>query len=335
MSFGTLRDDSRIIVMNESMADALAERMARRFHAAQHKAKGGKDDGSPGVNPRAANQYGGKAIIKYNPSSDERQTGIAQEVSLINWMSPDGLPHYVTIDVGRLAGGYGGPGNDARASSLGVGDTGIGGGTWPLGVDVNAPDGAGGFGVAYFYRATAQVLIGLPGAMQDPFYIDLNRGQRITALASYVVVTVAMGPPPPIPTFRAPRYAYASGSMAVYATLGPAVAPSIAPVLFTQYTDITDGVDPQFVKVVPPRANKLVALQSSNDAAQAAELWLLDNPGNLIGAIPFTTCSNAIGSGNTPEVVIPEDCYSLLVKFHAGADNTSKYEWRLVYQLSV
>jgi hypothetical protein len=248
-------------------------------------------------------------------------------------MSPDGLPHYVTIDVGRLAGGYGGPQNDSRVSSLGTADSGIGGGTWPLGVDPNAPDGAGGVGVAYFYRAYAQVLIGLPGAMQDPFFIDLNRGQRLTALASYVVVTVAMGPPPPIATFRPPRFTPFSGSMAVYATLGPAVAPSLAPVLYTQYSDITDGVVPQFIKVVPPRGNVLVGLQSSNDAVQAAELWMLDNPGNIIGAIPFNTCTNLIGGA--PTLAIPEDCYSLLVKFHAGADNTSKYEWRLVYQLSV
>ena len=333
MEFGAMRDDARIIVMNEAMADHLAERMARRFHAAQHKAKGGKDDGSPGVNPRAANQYGGKAIIKYNPSNDERQTGISQEVSLINWQSPDGLPHYVTIDVGRLAGGYGGPGNDTRVSSLGTADSGIGAGTWPLGVDPNAPDGQGGVGVAYFYRATALVQIGLPGAMQDAFYIDINRGQRITALASYVVVTATMGPPPIPSTFRAPRYAPFSGSMAVYATLGPAVAPSIAPVLYTQYVDMGDGIVPSFIKVVPPRANNLVALTSSVDAASALELWFLDNPGNIIDAVKVTAASGTIGGA--PSRFIPEDCYSILVKFTGGSDNTSKYNWRLVYQLSV
>src|SRR6185369_15476007 len=118
--FGILRDDTGVLVVNEAAADLFAEKMAHRFHAAIQKSKGGRADGLPGVNPLAANQYGGKAIIKYNPSNDETQAGVRQEVSLINWMSPDGLPHYVTIDVGRLAGGYGGPGNDARVSSLGT-----------------------------------------------------------------------------------------------------------------------------------------------------------------------------------------------------------------------
>ena len=112
------------------------------------------------------NQSGGKGIIKFNPTADETQAGIKQQVTLVDWSSPDGEPRAVTVDVGRIAGG--------------------GGGTFPTG-------GSGTVALPNLsYRARAQVLIGTPATQADPFFLDINRGQRFTCTASYVAATAEM-----------------------------------------------------------------------------------------------------------------------------------------------
>ncbi len=270
--------------------------------------------------------YGGKAIIKYNPSSDEVLSGIRQNATLFTYQSPDGLPHYVTIDVGRLSSGLGGPGSDGGPGAAAV-TNGAGGGSFPLGQDAA--------GNTLTYRATAQILIGTPGSMQDPFYIDINRGQRFTALASYVAVTVQMNAPPIDEITGLPLVLLGtiqSGSMAVYATLGPAVAPSLAPVLFTQYVDlIAPPIGPplaaQFSRIIPPRANLLFPIQSSNISGTIS-LSLKNVSGQNVATPP------AVAAGASQALVIPEDAYSVFVApsvFPMGAP----VAWRLVYQLSV
>jgi hypothetical protein len=335
MEFGALRDDARVIVMNEAMADHLATRMAHRFHAAIQKSKGGKADGTPGANPGAANQWGGKAIIKYNPSSDERQIGIQQEATLITWSSPDGLPHYVTVEVGRLVGGVGGPGLDTFQVAGGISTAGNGGGTFPLGHDKAT-------GAPLSYRACAEVLIGTPGTMQDTFYMDINRGQRFTALASYVAITVKMDAPPVNQTaFQGnglplldPAGQYISGSMAVYATLGMAVAPTLAPIMFTQYIDMNNTgqggiVLLNFPRIIPPRANVLLPVMASSSST--ININFFDNSGRPVGNPPVynTGTPNALG----PTIDIPQDAYSLLLNPNPGS--TGNFSFRLIYQLSV
>jgi hypothetical protein len=326
--FGALRDDARVIVMNEAMADHLAERMARRFHAAQHKAKGGRADGLPGANPAAANQWGGKSIIKYNPTSDETQRGIRQEVSLLVWQSPDGLPHPVTIDVGRIAAGLGGPGSDDGPGSAAVG-TGIGGGTYPLGSD--ATD-------SLSYRASAQVLLGTPGTMQDPFFIDVNRGQRFTTCASYCAITAAMDAPP---TGLDPNLVgtFASGSMAVYATLTANFAESEAPLQFTQFIEITNDpgspITGQFAiasRIIPPRANLLLPFSIGGQPAVNTEFFIevFDNSGFVL-----TTVKNGGTQTQSPAIPLAQDAYSVRLTASNLMNMTGLYTARFIYQLSV
>jgi hypothetical protein len=332
--FGILRDDTGMIVVNEAAADMFAEKMAHRFHAAIQKSKGGRPDGLPGVNPAAANQWGGKGIIKFNPSDAERQNGIQQEISLLVWQSPDGLPHYVTIEVGRLVSGVGGPGSDGTPGGLqyvnpitAVGLGSVGGGTWPA-----AQEG----GIPLYYRAAAQVVMGTPGAMQDQFWIDINRGQRFTACVSYVAVTAQMRPPPvdelsgvvisPAAFQTSPGVGpqYVSGSMVVYATLGMAVAPSLAPVEYTQFIDynsIGEGPLQSASRIVPPRANFLLPLLAQQP--DTVSIFFFDNVGD-------TQAQTSIINNQVSNLIaIPEDTYGVAVR------GTQSQNYRLIYQLSV
>lgn len=323
---GTHRDDTGYIVLTPEAAETLADRLVTRFHQVQQKLKGGTlldAQGSPGPNPVTANTWGGKAVIKYNPSVADTNAGIRQEATLLVWQSPDGLPHYVTIDIGRLANGVGGPNNDNQfRSDASIGAA--GGGTFPLGAD------PANLTARFSYRACAQVLIGTPGTMQDYFYVDINRGQRFTALASYVAITAKMDQPP-----QSTVDTYVSGSMGVYATLGMGVAPSVSPVVFTQYVD-RGSTEPteatRFNRIIPPRANRLLGLMTSATTAITAQLHFQDNAGN-----PVFNTELTIGGANLPSFVpildIPQDCYNVIVS--VNADQTVNYNWRLVYQLSV
>jgi hypothetical protein len=341
-----LRDDQAVIVLDDATADRLASRIVHRFHAASQKLKGGtiNPDGTPGPNPVIANQWGGKGIIKNNPSNNEIAQGIKQEISLFTWESPDKLPHYVTIDVGRIAGGAGGPGKDnspggtsyiSTVSALGQGS--VGGGSWPSGQDTA--------GNPLYYRASAQVLIGTPGTMEDPFWIDINRGQRFTALASYVAITAQMNGPPvdeltgnvivPASAIHAFTTPYVSGSLAVYAKMGMAVAPTLAPVLYTQYIDNAAGspgpLNGSFFRVIPPRANTLLPmLMSVGLLAQKTQLQFFDNAGELIGQTSIFT-----GPGlNTAPIAIPTDAFGLVISDNLGTTPNGN-NFRLIYQLSV
>jgi len=183
--------------------------------------------------------------------------------------------------------------------------------------------------------------------MQDPFFIDINRGQRFTALASYVAVTAQMSGPPideqtggvvTPPGYTLP---YTSGSLAVYATLGASVAPSLAPVIYTQYVDNARGVVApgagNYIRTIPPRANVLLPVISS-DAVDLLQIGLFDNSGTFINvtAIPGTIkgpMALAITDVNallTP-ITLPADCYGILL----ASSSTRAPNYRLIYQLSV
>jgi hypothetical protein len=334
--FDVLREDQAVITLNEKSADFLATRMAHRFHAIAQKLKGGTlagPEGRLGPDPKTQNQWGGKGVIKFNPTNNEIVQGIKSEISLFSWQSPDGLPHFVTVDIGRYTAGVGGPGNDGTkgggATVLSVTNPrpvigAVSGATWPAAADQN--------GNPLYYRAIAQVLLGTPGTMQDPFYIDINRGQRFSTLASYVDVTAQMNGPPIdeatgnviIPAnFTTP---FVSGSLAVYATLGMGVAPPLAPVLYTQYIDNQVAVTNTFIRAVPERANFLfpVLLQGIGDTLK---LVFINNVGSTVGAI----VDPAFGTTpvSVPPIPLPEDCYGVSVLVTAGTN------YRLVYQLSV
>lgn len=314
-----LRSERPYVVLDEGSADLLAERMANRFHSIAQKLKGGSltdgADGQPGSNSRVRNQWGGKGIIKYAPSSDEITAGISQQKSLLVWQSPDGLPHFVTIDVGRLANGYGAP---ASNGSIAPGLGGGGAGTFP---------NNGTLTTFLSYRATAQIVFGTPGAMQDPFYIDIGRGQRFSALVSYVAIT-AQAEPPPAGLFSG-AVTYAAGSLAVYATLGIGFAPTLAPVIFSQYVDVVNAGTVAAVQAytlpIPPRANFLLPVQSSNKS-DTIRLIFLDAGGRAVSS----TQDFATGAVTAP-IALAED-YDAVILRNEGLVFAN---YRLIYQLSV
>lgn len=329
MEAGAFRDDHGVIVVNEAMADLLAERMVRRFFQLKHNL-----DAQGKRNPRTQNQWGGKGVIKFNPTTNEIALGITQQKSLFVWQSEDQLPHYVTVEVGRVANGVGGPGADTGTIlpghfpvSNGVSQGGAG--TFP------APQDSAGNPL--YYRATAQVTIGTPGAMQDPFWIDINRGQRFTALASYVALTAQMSSLPineqtgntlVPPTSTLP---YISGSLPVYGTIGAHVAPSLAPVLYTQYID-NDLRSPQttakYFRLIPPRANFLYPVMSVVDGGgNTIFLTFFDVDGTILGQTQFVATS-----AFAPPIAIPPDAY--IVQVNEGGFGLTR-GYRLIYQLSV
>jgi hypothetical protein len=337
--YDVLRDDHTNLVINEAAAEMLAEKMATRFHAVAQKLQGGVlqgVQGQPTSNPATANQTGGKGVIKFNPSVNEIQQGIRQEITLLSWQSPDGLPKYVTIEVGRLVSGVGGPGADGTkgglvfvnsVSSAGVGS--VGGASWPAGLDAsNNP---------LYYRGVAQILLGTPGTMQDQFWIDINRGQRFTTCASSVSVTAQMRSPPVdardggtvVPPLGQGN-PYISGSMLVYATLTPYVAPTLMPVLYTQYIDmggrVVSGFTGSIDFIIPPRANLLFPTLTSA-VGQSFQYRFYDNIGNTIENPPV----EVMGTRTSP-IVLPADCFG--VQF-TTTNAAVAFNGRLIYQLSL
>lgn len=294
-----------------------------------------------GQNPNglssAPNATGGKAIIKYNPSNNDTVAGIRAQATLFTWQSPTGEPQFVTVEVGRVANSYGGPDLQGSPGQPLVGTIGgQAGATFPARKDTD-PNSAT-FLSPYYYRAYAQIILGTPGTMQDPFFIDIGRGQRFSACVSYVAVTAAMlGPPLDEATglVIAPGgfggRTFISGSLAVYGTLGVGITPTVAPVFYTQYIDrdLTGGgpFGAPYSRVIPPRANLLVDAQSSV-AADTFQL-AFNTP-----AIPgFTTPvfnNGQIGAFNGGGFPISDDATILLVTTTAAVAN-----YKLIYQLSV
>ena len=300
---------------------------------------GGGARGGGGPGPLALssppNALGGKAIIKYNPSNDEITAGIRQNVTLFTWQSPDGQPHFVTIEVGRVANGIGGPDNEgapgqppATAAAIGA----AGGGTWPAGADAA--------GNPLYYRPVAQILLGTGGTMQDPFFIDINRGQRFTACVSYVAVTALMRSTPLSENTGLPvapglavgnNKTYVSGSMAVYATLGIGYAISVAPLLYTQYIDSnsTDSVagSQTYTRITPPRANLLLSAQAQlNGTTMKINFDTPAEPG--LQTPPFTNAEMGVFGGGLP---ISGDGLLTLLNYTTGLPENFK----LIYQISV
>lgn len=274
------------------------------------------------VRRTSPNQFGGKAIIKFNPTADEITNGIRAQNSLFVWESPDKQPHFITVDVGRIVNGYGAPASNA---STAPGTGGGGAGTFPT------PSAPGSPTTFLSYRATAQVVLGTPGTMQDPFYLDIGRGQRFSALASYVAVTAQAEPTPagtPAGAFSG-GVTYVPGSLGVYATLGVGFAPSLAPVTFTQYIDVTNPgtatTGAAYTLPIPPRANFLLPLQSG-DKGGTSRLIFLDAGGRVI----TTTQSFATGAIANP-IALGEDYDAVIVR-NEGAVFAN---YRLIYQLSV
>lgn len=268
------------------------------------------------------NSTGGKGVIKFNPTSDDILRGIRAQTTLFTWQSPDGQPHFVTVDLGRMANGYGAP---ASNGSIGPGLGGGGAGTFPT-PQTGAPGSATPF---LSYRATGQIVLGTPGTMQDPFYLDIGRGQRFSALASYVAVT-AEAEPPPAGLFSG-VVTYDAGALGVYATLGIGFAPSLAPVVFTQYVDTTTpgtaNAGLAFTLPIPARANFLLSVQSSNKA-DTMRLIFLDAGGRAVAS----TNSFTNGTQNSLEPIpLAEDYDAVILRNEGGVDAN----YRLIYQLSV
>lgn len=296
-----LLDDGRSIILDDEHADVIAQKLARYMNAQQHpfqypQAPGGSRP--RGASDVRANQYGGKVVLKFNPSPAEVNSGIRQSATLVDWTSPDGHAHPCTVEIGRVAAG--------------------GGGSFPAITDAS--------GNTLFYRPFAQVVYGTPSAMQDPFYIDINRGQRFTVDANYVAVTAQMA------TIPSPAV---SGSIAVFGNIGSGEAISTAPVLFTQYSDQIGpipnnfssggGTVNQFSLIIPPKANILFPPLVVNGGTNVT-LTFLDVNGTTVWTITYAVATPPL----TP-FFIPVDAYTVVV----SSPGSISLKARLVYQLSI
>lgn len=266
--------------------------------------------------PKRVNQHGGKCTIKYNPSTTEQLSGMRAQATLVDWQSPDGEPRWVTVDVARTAAGGGGsfPGGAGASTAVNFLPSVIG--VVPVASTLGFPSsgyfaiktGSTGVittGIAYAgitstsfygvdpavvgtlvvgdiiflpvaYRGLMQVVLGSPSAMEDPFFIDIGRGQRFVASASYVAVTAqALAPPS----------GFQAGSIALIGRLGHGEAGSLSPVTYTIPIDSLAASAVSNV-VIPPKANFLLPVFSS-DLNNTIQLEFLDNVGNRIKALSF------------------------------------------------
>jgi hypothetical protein len=245
------------------------------------------------------NEFGAKGVIKWQPTDAEKLRGIQSQITLVNWSEPNRNPIYVTVDVGRLAHG--------------------GGATFPQSID---PDTASFLS----YRVQCQVVLGTPGVMADPYFIDLNRGQRFTAAASYVAVTAQALPPPAPFNMGSGIVTYTAGSLAVFGGLGLGPAPSIAPPEITLFVDTPLAPTVSSAKLeIPNRANYLLRAPSS-DPAGTTTITFFDNSGLTV--IESVTILNS--SVQVP-IALPQDAFFVQVT-NAGA-NLALY--RVIFQLSV
>jgi len=249
------------------------------------------------------NQYGGKCVIKYNPTVAETIAGIKQSATILDWQSEDGQPHVVTIELGRIASG--------------------GGASFPRGM--LDPDPSTGQLRPLSYRGAFQVLVGTPGTMQDVFYLDIGRGQRLTVAASYVAITAEALPPPTALTPDGPL-TFQPGSMTVAAGLGYGAAFSMAPLYYTQYIDLFEPDDVREL-VIPPWANTIASVRCSDPTTQL-RIDVQDNAGLVIQTIgPY---ANSVVP--FPSVPIPGDAYAIQVKNVLSVGET--VEARVVYQIT-
>ena len=169
------------------LADQLLHGLVRRWHQATQKRK------------ESVAASGGKAVVKYQPTQAETVAGYKQEVTLVAWQSPDGMPQQVSLYVMPILGS---------------------GGTYPAAQDATT-------GALLSYRPTVEIVLTIAGVKLDPFYIDI--GQRITVTASQVFATVRM---------QQPQAGFISGSMNIAAVLGEQGMPSQAPILDTAFADM-------------------------------------------------------------------------------------------------
>lgn len=293
---------------------------------------------------KRVNQHGGKGIVHWNATTDETNSGITQEKTLLDWSSSDGDAHEVTIELGRIEAGGGGsfpsasipsasvvlgvvpPGTIIPAVGLlatlpvpqtraflpsgflthrslltGVVTPGITYASLTPTAFQNLNSPRGNLNIAagdtlfapLAYRGRVQVLLGQQAVMEDPFYVDIGRGQRFTATASFVGVTLqALAPP----------VGYNAGSIALWCGLGHGQARSAAPVVYTQYVDQLAPAGVTNV-IIPPRANFLLPLRSS-DVNNTVQLDFLDNTGAIIDSLQFGN-----GAMITPAPL--EDAYSI------------------------
>lgn len=251
-----------------------------------------------GIPPHRINQYGAKGTIKYNPSQAESVIGMRSSISIVDWQAEDGRPCQVTVEAGILA--QGGPGS------------------FPFATDPS--------GNPYVYRQRCQVIMGSPGTMQDVFFIDLNRGQRFTATASYMAVSAeALAPPTSMAGVGGTTFV--GGSVVAVGSIGYGIAISRAPTVLTLYADdmaVQPLTNSSIVFRIPPRANFLLPVYGSDYTGSFA-LSFQDVFGTSLGVLAFNS-----GQLIAP-IPIPQDAFQVLLA-NTGATNTNT---RLIFQISV
>lgn len=111
-------------------------------------------------------------------------------------------------------------------------------------------------------RAYGLVTYGSDGAKTDVKF-DVGLGTRFTVVGNYVSVLVALNPP---------RADFTKGQITVCASIGFFAAPSLAPVIYTEYVDGLSNVAPDNVSRLirrPAKAMQLLPMQSSLAAGTA------------------------------------------------------------------
>jgi hypothetical protein len=283
----TLLNDHGFLVLTDEVASRMASHLANAMDAQAHPFRRPR-----GRADKRANQTGAKGVIKSNPTTADTNAGVKQQITLIDWQSESGYPEPITVEMNRLIGA---------------------GGSFPAAKDAS--------GVKLAYRANAQVFYGTPGAMQNPFFIDINRGQKFSVTASYLAMTAQMTATPTGLT----QVTYAGGSMAVVGNLGTGYTLTLAPVLFTQFFDEISGGGSSQLTPIPEKANFLLPVRSS-EFGVSLQIFFFDAAGVRVDSLPIFS----VGAMTSP-LEIPQDAYSVQV-VNQGPGLAS---FRLVYQISV
>ena len=242
------------------------------------------EERSPGlprisIAPKSVNEstaLGNQAKLKWNPSSDERAAGIAQQNTIARWQGFKEEAQAVTVDIARL----------------------------------DIPDKAQGQAEPRVY---GEVSYGSDGNFTKVRF-DVGHGTRFTVAGSYVEVFAGLNPP---------RIDFQEGVAYVGCSLGFFAAPSLAPVMLTEYIDqLANGATSAFYPR-PAKAMVLLPMQSTIAAGTAVLRFYGQNQSTPLYVVNFTNSAQ-----NVP-IPITNDVAWVTVQNTGGGAADFRLPWQL------
>jgi hypothetical protein len=167
-------------------------------------------------------------------------------------------------------------------------------------------------------RGYAEVEFGSDGN-RTKVKLDIGLGKRLTVVGNYVAVTVGVGRP----GFNKPSPQFTAG-----ASIGTFAAPSLGPVILTEYIDsLAINTDSVFIPV-PLKAVALLPLQSGLQLGETADITFVDHGGAVVSRNFYQQLNN----GGAAPIPIVGDAAYVQIRNNANAFAAG---FRLPFQLAL